>query len=75
MSDGEFQEGQTWEAIAGPGRSRLDNVRVIVDVNGQQCDGPSGPSRPRPRRARAFEAFGASAVAVDGHDLDALDRP
>jgi transketolase len=74
MSDGEFQEGQTWEAIEQIARFELDNLRVIVDANGQQCDGcldEVGVADPLTVRVRAF---GASAVESDGHDLDALDE-
>jgi transketolase len=39
MSDGEFQEGQTWEAFEVLSFYKLDNVGIYVDVNGQQCDG------------------------------------
>ena len=39
MSDGEFQEGQTWEAFAALAYYRLDNLGVYIDANGQQCDG------------------------------------
>ena len=39
MSDGEFQIGQTWEALEIIGFLKLDNIRIIVDVNGQQADG------------------------------------
>lgn len=71
MSDGEFQEGQTWEAVEAACRFQLANLRVIVDANGQQCDGvldeTAGSFTERLR------AFGASAVDVDGHDLNALD--
>lgn len=74
MSDGEFQEGQTWEAVEALARFGLDNVRVIVDVNGQQCDGVLEPVATQASLAARLEAFGASAVQVDGHDLDALDE-
>lgn len=73
MSDGEFQEGQTWEAIAAASWYELDNLKVIVDVNRQQCDGPMDSVMsidPLPER---IEAFGGRARAVDGHDLHALD--
>src|SRR5690606_494933 len=33
MSDGEFQEGQTWEALAALSYHGIDNIRAIVDVN------------------------------------------
>ena len=39
MSDGEFQIGQTWEALQSLSFHRLDNVIIFVDVNGFQCDG------------------------------------
>lgn len=74
MSDGEFQEGQTWEAVEALARFGLDNVRVIVDVNGQQCDGVLEPVATQASLAARLEAFGASAVQVDGHDLDALEE-
>lgn len=74
MSDGEFQEGQTWEAVNTIGFLGLDNVRVVVDANGQQCDGcvdDVGVIEPQVDR---LEAFGVSAEEVDGHDLPALDE-
>ena len=74
MSDGEFEEGQTWEALAAAAFHRLDNLRIIADANGQQCDGRVvnvASIEPLAERARAF---GASAVEVDGHDLAALDE-
>lgn len=74
MSDGEFQEGQTWEAIEALARLELDNVRVIIDANGQQCDGVLEPVATQTLLANRIEAFGASADSIDGHDLDALDH-
>lgn len=74
MSDGEFQEGQTWEAIEALARYELTNLRVIVDANGQQCDGVLDDVVTAAPLAARIESFGASAVRVDGHDLDALDE-
>ena len=73
MSDGEFQEGQIWEAIGEAAKYELDNLKVIVDVNGQQCDGCIDASTYVDPLTNRIRAFGASAVEVDGHDLDALD--
>ena len=73
MSDGEFQEGQIWEAISEAAKYELDNLKVIADVNGQQCDGCIDPSIYVDPLTNRIRAFGASAVEVDGHDLDALD--
>jgi len=72
MSDGEFQEGQTWEAFSAFGFHGLDNVGVFVDVNGQSCDGKMDRvMNIEPLRSR-LEAFGANVHEVDGHDVDAL---
>ena len=73
MSDGEFQEGQTWEALEAVARFGLDNIRVIVDVNGQQCDGALDEVPGAAPLSRKIAAFGVSCVDVDGHDLDELD--
>lgn len=74
MSDGEFQEGQTWEAIEAIGQYELDNLRVVVDVNGQQCDGCIDEFKSGGTLGRRIRAFGVDAVEVDGHDLDELDK-
>lgn len=75
MSDGEFQSGQTWEAVQALAFHGLDHVGVYVDVNGQQCDGAMETvMRIEPLKSR-LEAFGARVFQVDGHDLDALAAP
>jgi transketolase len=72
MSDGEFQEGQTWEACAALAYHQIDNLGVYVDANGQQCDGKmDSVMNIEPLRAR-LEAFGARVHEVDGHDPVAL---
>ena len=72
MSDGEFQEGQTWEAFAALSYHRIDNLGVYIDANGQQCDGNmDAVMNIEPLRAR-LEAFGACVHEVDGHDPEAL---
>ncbi|MBU1495180.1 MAG: transketolase [Actinobacteria bacterium] len=74
MSDGEFQEGQTWEAIDAVARFGLDKLKVVIDANGQQCDGCIDEGEVGDPLISRIRAYGASAVEVDGHDLDALDR-
>lgn len=73
MSDGEFQEGQTWEAVQALSHFELDTVRVIVDVNEQQCDGPMNSVMKIEPLAEKLNAFGAVALDIDGHDLNAMD--
>lgn len=72
MSDGEFQEGQTWEAFQALAFHRLDTVRVIVDVNQAQCDGPMDTVMAVEPLADRIRSFGASVDVVDGHDVPAL---
>ena len=72
MSDGEFQEGQVWEAIAAMAFYGLDNVGIYVDVNEQQCDGEVRDTMLLDPLQQRLEAFGARAISVDGHDVEAL---
>lgn len=72
MSDGEFQEGQTWEAFQALSYHGLDNVRVIVDANAAQCDGPMDAVMNIEPLVDRLTAFGASVDDVDGHDLSAI---
>ena len=73
LSDGEFQEGQTWEAVATMAFYRLERMLVYVDVNGQQCDGAMKDVMGLEPLDRRIEAFGGRALVVDGHDPEALD--
>ncbi len=72
LGDGELQEGQTWEAILSMASLRLGNMKVLVDVNGQQVDGRVEEIMGLEPLAQKFEAFGCAVAKVDGHDLDAL---
>ncbi len=75
MSDGEFQSGQTWEAVQAMSHYRLDNMGIYVDVNGQQCDGEVPAVMNIEPLDKRLKAFGARVYKVDGHDLEALARP
>lgn len=72
MSDGEFQEGQTWEAIQALSYHKLNTVRAVVDVNRAQCDGPMDTVMTIEPLADRIMAFGGSVDVVDGHDVDKL---
>lgn len=72
MSDGELEEGQTWEALQALAFYKLDNVIVYVDVNGQQVDGlTKDVMNIEPINSR-IDAFGGQAIVVDGHDIEQL---
>lgn len=72
MTDGEFAEGQVWEAIMVMSHYKLDNMAVLVDVNGQQCDGVMKEVMDQGDVAAKLEAFGAKVVTVSGNDLEAI---
>lgn len=73
MSDGEFQEGQTWEAVQCLVHFGISNVVVVVDVNGQQVDGLTKEVMNIEPLAGRLEGFGAKVVSVDGHDPEVID--
>jgi transketolase len=72
LSDGELDEGATWEAAMSAGSFQLDNLIGIVDVNNQQADGPSTKVLNFEPLAPKFEAFGWHVQRVDGNDIDAV---
>jgi transketolase len=74
MSDGELDEGPTWEAAMSAGHWKLDNLICLVDVNRMQADGPStGVLNFEPLPAK-WEAFGWHVQRVDGNDIPTLVR-
>lgn len=72
MSDGEVQEGQTWEAVQAAVHHGIDNLFAIMDVNDQQCDGAMSSVMDVGDISARFRAFGAACVEIDGHDLTAM---
>ena len=74
MSDGEFEEGQTYEGVQASVHYQLDNVTVFVDVNGQQVDGAIADVMGIEPLAGRLEGFGAAVQVVDGHDIEAIER-
>jgi transketolase len=72
MSDGELDEGSTWEAAMAASHHRLGRLLCVVDMNGLQADGPtSGVLRIEPVEAK-WAAFGWRTVRCDGNDIPAL---
>lgn len=72
MSDGELDEGSTWEAAIGAAHHRLSNVICLIDINNQQADGPSGKIMGFEPLADKWAAFGWHVQRVDGNDLKAV---
>jgi transketolase len=74
MSDGELQEGQTWEAFQVIRHYNLNNIAIIVDLNKQQCDGAMDSVLNLGGIADKLSAFGAHVIEVDGHDILAVQQ-
>ena len=72
MSDGELDEGSTWEAAMGAAHHGLANLICLVDINNQQADGPSGKVLGFEPLADKWVAFGWHVQRVDGNDLPAV---
>jgi transketolase len=74
MSDGEMEEGQLWEAIQAAVFYQLDNLVLIVDINGQQVEGETKKVMNIEPLEDRFTAFGAKAISVNGHDIEAIEE-
>jgi transketolase len=78
MSDGELDEGSTWEAAMSAAHHQLDNLICLVDINNQQADGPSNDVMRFEPIADKWQAFGWYVQRVDGNNLpdvlNAFDR-
>ena len=78
LSDGDCQEGQTWEAATAAKHFGLRNITAIVDYNHLQTDGTTEEVMDTGDVRAKFDAFGWDAVEIDGHDMgaivDALER-
>lgn len=72
MSDGEVQEGQTWEAVQAAAFHNIDNLYAIMDVNEQQCDGAMSSVMEVGDIKTKLRNFGAVCVEIDGHDVSAM---
>ncbi|MBX9455399.1 MAG: transketolase [Rhizobium sp.] len=70
FSDGELQEGSTWEAAMGAATFNCDNLVVIIDCNGIQADGVV-TVKIEPV-ADKMTAFGFETIEVDGNSVEAL---
>jgi transketolase len=72
MSDGELDEGSTWEAAMGAAHHQLGNLICMVDINNQQADGPSSKVLGFEPLADKWAAFGWFVQRVDGNNLPAV---
>jgi transketolase len=69
LSDGELNEGSTWEAAMSASHWKLDNLIAIVDVNNQQADGHSSEVLASEPIREKWRAFGWFAQRVNGNSM------
>ena len=72
LSDGELEEGQTWEAAMFAAHRNLDNLVVLLDANDSQVDGPVSAITTIEPIAAKWSSFGWAPFEVDGHDPEAV---
>lgn len=71
-SDGEWQEGSTWEAFMFACHHKLSNLTIIVDRNGLQGFGSTKDVASMDRLVDRVSGFPCNPLVVDGHNLEAL---
>ncbi|NCN45054.1 MAG: transketolase [Candidatus Pacebacteria bacterium CG10_big_fil_rev_8_21_14_0_10_36_11] len=74
MSDGEFQEGQTWEALLLANKYHLGNLSIIVDVNKIQISGHTDQVMPMHPFFEKIADFGWNAIKTNGHNFIELNK-
>jgi transketolase len=72
MSDGECQEGMTWEAAMAVAHHKLVNVHPFLDFNNIQIDGKVENVMGVEPLDKKFEGFGWQVRIADGHDFKAI---
>ncbi|WP_416403728.1 transketolase [Arthrobacter sp. LFS091] len=72
LSDGELDEGSTWEAAMGAHHHQLGNLTAMVDINALQADGATNTVLRTEPVTEKWESFGWYTQRVDGNDVGAL---
>ncbi|OGH42206.1 MAG: transketolase [Candidatus Levybacteria bacterium RIFCSPLOWO2_02_FULL_36_8b] len=68
-SDGEHEEGNTWEAVMFAAKYKLNNLIQIIDRNYIQIDGNTENIMPLDSLEAKYESFNWNAIGVDGNDI------
>lgn len=68
-SDGEHNEGNTWEAVMFAGKNKIDNLTEIIDRNHIQISGTTEEVMPVESLREKYEAFNWRVLEVDGNNM------
>ena len=74
MGDGELAEGSVWEGAMSAGNYKLDNLCVIIDLNGLQIDGPTAKVMNSEPLDQKMDAFGFNTIICNGNSLADLEQ-
>lgn len=72
ISDAECNEGLTWEAAMFAAQHQLDNLHIIIDLNGQQALGPTAHILNNASMRERWQSFGWDVREIDGHSCEAI---
>lgn len=72
LSDGELNEGNSWEGAMFAAKYQLDNLIAIVDRNNIQIDGSTEEIMPLEDLHAKWEAFGWHVQEIDGHNIESV---
>ena len=74
VGDSETAEGSVWEAMEATSHHRVANLTCVIDLNRLGQRGPTMHGWDPDLFVARAEAFGWSALAIDGHDVVAVDQ-
>lgn len=69
-SDGEHEEGNTWEALMFAGKNKMNNLTVVIDRNNIQIDGFTENIMPLESLRNKYESFNWHVLEIDGHNIE-----
>lgn len=73
LGDGEIAEGECWEAFLFAAHYKLDNLCVVVDINGLQIDGATKDVMNTAPLDAKLRDFGFAVHCIDGHDFAQME--
>ena len=74
LGDGEVEEGECWEAFMFANHYKLDNLCIMVDVNGLQIDGPTREVMNSEPLDKKMDAFGFNTIVCNGNSFAELEQ-
>ena len=74
LGDGEIEESECWEAFMFASHYKLDNLCIMIDVNGLQIDGPTAKVMNSEPLDQKMDAFGFNTIICNGNSFNDLEQ-